>query len=45
MNSEERKKLIGSRIALVRKASGYSQERLGELIGVNKCRKLACWIA
>ena len=36
MNSEELKKLIGSRIALVRKASGYSQERLGELIGVNK---------
>ena len=30
------RKIIGMRIALVRKAQNLSQERLGELIGANK---------
>ena len=36
MEAEELKRLIGSRIALVRKAAGLSQTELGEKIGANK---------
>ena len=36
MEAQELKKLIGSRIALARKAVKLNQEQLGELIGVNK---------
>jgi len=36
MDTQELKKLIGARIALVRKASGLSQEQMGEIIGANK---------
>lgn len=36
MEAQEVRKLIGSRIALVRKASNMSQEQLGSSIGANK---------
>ena len=36
MEPQETRKLIGSRIALVRKAANMSQEQLGDAIGVNK---------
>ncbi len=36
MENENVKRLIGSRIAIVRKAAGYNQDQVAEAIGVHK---------
>ena len=36
MNEQDTKKLIGSRIALARKAAGYNQDQLADAVGVHK---------